>query len=332
MPSYRELALKTNIFFKADAMESGILIVDKPGGCTSHDVVAGLRRALKKVKVGHGGTLDPMATGVLPMFIGKATRLSRFFLEMDKEYDALVRFGWATDTYDAEGSPLAEERGLSLGEADIDGIVQSFRGLLRMPPPPYSAVKIRGRHLYEYARKGEDIEVAERETEVVSCRVMDWSAPLLKVHIHCSKGTYIRSIAHEMGVKAGCGAHLSALRRVRSGPFGIGEAIPLADALADLPAAGGRVLPLDSLLSGWPCLTCPPAWARRVRGGNSCAFPLVGCLEKGGRVRLTDEGGHLIAVGVVLDVGPGGAEIHPDIVLDSGTDPLVRRHGVPGVG
>ncbi len=202
----------------------GVLLVNKPQGKTSFSLVAALRKILGVKKIGHAGTLDPMATGVMVMLIGSHfTRLSNRFLNDDKEYIAEITLGAETDTYDAEGS-IVSTSSLIPTEKDIETVLQEFQGDILQVPPMYSAKKINGRKLYELARQGREVE---REAVKVNIQALmqGYDYPIVKLHIKCSKGTYVRSIAHDLGKKLGCGAHLSALSRVRSGKFHLSDCI-----------------------------------------------------------------------------------------------------------
>jgi len=294
---------------------SGVLIVDKPAGLTSHDVVARLRRCLPDIKVGHGGTLDPMATGVLPVLLHRATRLAQFLLHTDKEYDGIIRFGWATDTHDREGEPLAAPRPADFARTDLDGWLGRFVGDIVQLPPAYSAVKWRGRPLYRYARRGQPMPRLERPVRVDALDVLAWDPPDLQFRLACSGGTYVRSIAHELGELAGCGAHLHALCRRRLGPFQLEHAIALEELLAAPDQLAGRVLPPESLLAHLPLWPCPPETAVRVRNGVEIPLSDGEPHSDGTRFRLVDATGALIAVGRVRTLDEGRRVLRPEIVL-----------------
>ena len=206
---------------------AGVLVIDKPGGMTSHDVVMRVRRILGAKKVGHTGTLDPMATGLLPLCIGGATKIARFLEGGDKEYRATIKFGIETDTYDAEGKVVAESDTSGVSEEMVVEALAQFRGKIQQIPPMYSAVKIGGTPLYKLARKGITVEREPKEVDISSIDVEEFTMPLLTMRIACSKGTYIRTLCHDLGSAVGCGAHLVALRRTRSGHFSLKDAITL---------------------------------------------------------------------------------------------------------
>jgi tRNA pseudouridine55 synthase len=264
---------------KADPPTAGVLVIDKPTGPTSFDVVRQVRRVLRLRRVGHGGTLDPMASGVLPICIGEATKLAQFLLDADKEYLATVCFGVETDTYDALGAVTDRRDAGGLTATAVEDALDALRGPIRQIPPRYSALKLRGRPLYEYARAGVEVAPAARDVVIHELVLEAWTGPgSVDLRIRCSKGTYIRSLAFDLGRALGPGAHLSALRRTKSGPFRLADAHPLSgietatliglpDALGHLPSLraddaatrnleqGKMVLraalePADTLLSG----------------------------------------------------------------------------------
>jgi len=204
---------------------NGVLVIDKPQGWTSHEVVAWVRKTLRIRKVGHGGTLDPMATGVLPIYLGEGTKLVPFNLEGTKEYIATMKLGQETDTLDADGKITAEKEEFSCTAQRVEEVLSRFRGKIRQKPPLYSAIKQKGIPLYRRARSGETPEVAEREAVVHVLSLREFSFPLVTLEITCGRGTYIRSLCADMGRALGCGAHLVGLRRTRSGRFRLQEAM-----------------------------------------------------------------------------------------------------------
>ncbi len=212
----------------------GVLLVDKPTDHTSHDVVARLRRKLNMRKIGHAGTLDPMATGLLIMLIGKATRISQYLISLDKEYEGTIQLGQTTDSQDADGEVLETRPVPPLTEAEARTVMQSFLGDQYQMPPMFSAIKIDGVPLYKSARKGEDIVREPRFIRVMSFDLTRFAPPQLDFRLRSSKGTYVRTIAHDLGQKLGCGAHLSALRRTATDRFNISQALTL-DAIEALP-------------------------------------------------------------------------------------------------
>jgi tRNA pseudouridine55 synthase len=223
----------------------GVLLVDKPPGLTSHDVVYRLRRKLQMKKIGHAGTLDPMATGVLVMLIGKATRISQYLMSVDKVYEGEATLGVVTDSQDAEGEVMETRPVPALAEAQVREVMKTFLGDQYQMPPMHSAIKIGGVPLYKLARKGEEVEREPRFIRVAAFNLLTFALPKLTFDLHCTKGTYVRTIAHDLGQKLGCGAHLSALRRTGSGQFKIASCLPLdeIDQLS-LPEIGKRLIPV----------------------------------------------------------------------------------------
>ena len=269
---------------------TGIAIVDKPAGWTSHDVVAKLRRALGEKRIGHGGTLDPMATGVLPVFVGRATRAVSFLESADKEYLAEVRFGLVTDTQDTTGKVLSESS-LRPSEGEVEAALRGFLGLQEQLPPLYSAVKVEGRKLYQYARAGREVERKPRQIEISAIEPLGFGpGGDYRFRLTVSKGTYVRTVCHDLGQRLGCGGAMSGLRRLRAGAFSIGEASPLEAFLAE----GGQELlrPLDSIFRACPSLTLGEEEARRVRCGNDFATD-----SETGTYRLYDSAGAFLALG-----------------------------------
>jgi tRNA pseudouridine55 synthase len=291
-----------------------VLIVDKPVGPTSFAVVRQIRNVLGVRKVGHGGTLDPLASGVLPVCLGEATKLAQFLLDADKEYLATIQFGAETDTDDRAGAVTATHPVDHLREADVAAAVEAFRGPRTQIPPMFSALKHRGRPLYDYARAGEVIARDARHIEILEFELLAYrtaptgeagavplaAGPAVDVRVRCSKGTYIRTLARDLGAALGSGAHLAALRRTRSGPFDLGRATPLeqvgasamlgalispADALGDLPAVH-LTAELERTVSQGKSLT----WERLDAGSEP------GPRGLGGLTRLLGPGGTLVAV------------------------------------
>ena len=212
----------------------GILLVDKPADHTSHDVVARLRGKLRTRRIGHAGTLDPMATGLLIMLIGKATRISQYLISLDKEYEGTITLGTTTDSQDADGQVMTTQPVPPLTEAEVRTAMNGFLGDQYQMPPMYSAIKIGGVPLYKRARKGEEVEREPRFIRVMSFELTRFALPQLDFRLRSSKGTYVRTIAHDLGQKLGCGAHLSALRRTASDRFNVSQALTL-DAIEALP-------------------------------------------------------------------------------------------------
>lgn len=246
----------------------GFLNIDKPAGLTSHDVVARVRRlAGKGVKVGHAGTLDPAATGVLPVALGSATRLIEFLADAGKGYEGLVRLGVTTATDDAEGQLLAERPVPPLDDAAIEAAVAPLRGTIMQVPPIYSALHHGGQRLYELARAGQTVELQPRPVRIDSLAWARAGQDTLRITVRCGKGTYIRSLARDIGAALGCGAHLAALRRTAVGAFLIAEATPLDALLAEPARLPGLLLPPELAVADWPAAYLDGTGAARVRNG-----------------------------------------------------------------
>lgn len=205
---------------------SGVLVVDKPVGLTSHDVVQIIRKGTNIRRAGHTGTLDPRASGVLVVLIGPAVRLSEYVSASDKRYQAIVRLGTTTDTYDADGQVLTSLP-VEISEEQFDASLQKYIGEIEQVPPPYSAVKVKGKKAYEMAREGEEVELQPRKIHVYNLELLEWAPPEAVIDVYCSSGTYVRSLAHDLGESLGCGAHLVGLRRTKSGRFTLRDAVPL---------------------------------------------------------------------------------------------------------
>ena len=206
---------------------SGVLVVDKPIGMTSHDVVQTVRRGTGIRRAGHTGTLDPRASGVLVILIGPAVRLSEYVSASDKRYQATIRIGSTTDTYDAEGRITSQNQFDDITEEQFDTMLQQYVGEIKQVPPPYSAVKVKGRKAYELARKGEEVELEPRTINVYSLEVLEWALPEAVIDVYCSSGTYVRSLTNDLGNSLGTGAYLVGLRRTKSGRFTLRDAVPL---------------------------------------------------------------------------------------------------------
>jgi tRNA pseudouridine55 synthase len=268
---------------------NGVLVIDKPGGITSHDVVQRIRKLLKTSKVGHLGTLDPMATGVLPLCIGKATRMGQFLASSPKEYTGDIRFGFATSTYDREGERVGVEQPFEFNQSQVEEAVRSLMGTFDQKPPLISAKKIGGEPSYKLARRGTPIESPAVPVEVERFEILRFEPPLATFRVVCSAGTYVRSLAHDLGRHLGCGAHLESLRRLRSGDFGIEQAVRLDRASA------ADVVPMEELLSEYPSITIDgEAEEDRVRHGN----PVATTVERG-LARIFNKEGEFLAVASV---------------------------------
>jgi tRNA pseudouridine55 synthase len=241
---------------------NGILIIDKPDGMTSHDVVQAVRKRFRISKVGHLGTLDPMATGVLPVSIGKATRFAQFLPTFPKEYEGQIRFGFSTTTYDREGSATTDQRPLDRTTEDIHSAMQGFVGTLDQVPPQFSAKKIGGVPSYKFARANQTVEIASVKVEVQKFELLTLQPPFATFRVVCSAGTYVRSLVHHLGQEIGCGAHLSALRRTRSGDFQIENAVKLEQVTEE------NIVSMELLLSSWPRIEVSDADEVKVVHGN----------------------------------------------------------------
>lgn len=232
----------------------GVLLLDKPLGLSSNDALQKAKRLLRAEKAGHTGTLDPLASGLLPLCLGAATKFAQISLDADKRYTATLALGQTTTTADLEGTPVLE-RPVTVSRADVDAVCERFTGSIEQRPPMHSALKHAGRALYEYARLGLEVERAPRRVDIRRIDVLDWQGATLVLDVWCSKGTYIRTLAADIGEALGCGAHLAALRRTGSGPLDIAQAITL-DQLAALEESerDARLLPPDALLADWTAL------------------------------------------------------------------------------
>jgi tRNA pseudouridine55 synthase len=245
----------------------GVLLLDKPLGWTSNDALQKVKGLLRAEKGGHTGTLDPLATGLLPLCFGAATKFSQASLDADKAYRATLRLGQRTRTGDGEGE-VVEERPVAVDRAAIDAVRPRFVGPIDQLPPMHSALKHQGRALYDYARDGVEVEREPRRVTIHAIDIVDWQSPTLVIDVHCSKGTYIRTLAEDIGTALGCGAHLSALRRTGSGSLRLADAITI-EALAALNESEREALlrPVDSLLAGWPEVRLPDDEAGRFLTG-----------------------------------------------------------------
>lgn len=253
-------------------MPNGILIIDKPAGWTSMDVCAKLRGILREKRVGHGGTLDPMATGVLPVFVGRATRAVEFAEKGDKEYVAGLRLGLVTNTQDTTGETLEEREALVTGE-QLEAALEKFRGDILQTPPMYSAIKVNGKKLYELARKGKEVERKPRPVTIHALELLGWpeAGEDFRLRVRCSKGTYIRTLCHDIGQVLGCGGAMSSLRRTMAAGFTLADAVTIED----VQEQGEALLrPLDSLFAQHPALTVrSPGQEKRVLSGNPITLP-----------------------------------------------------------
>lgn len=257
-------------------MVEGLLVVDKPAGMTSHDVVAHVRRLCGQRQVGHAGTLDPLATGVLILCLGRATRLSEYLQAHPKRYQATLRLGETTDTFDADGQVVRQAPVPPLTSAELSDYLQRFRGVIQQRPPAFSAVKCSGVPAYRRARRGEAIDLPARTVQIAELRLLEWSSPHLRLEIVCSAGTYIRSLAHDLGEAIGCGAHVVALRRLASGPFTVADAITWSELEKGAPEAWQkRILPLAAAVADLPAARLDEQMLRAVAHGQAIVIPAL---------------------------------------------------------
>lgn len=295
---------------------NGVIVVDKPAGPTSHDVVARARRALGLARIGHTGTLDPLATGVLPLVIGRATRLAQFLTADEKEYLAGVRLGASTPTYDAEGrADAAAVQPPDLPAAALEAALEAFRGTFAQVPPAFSAKKVDGTRAYRLARQDRPVEMQPVTVTVHALDLVGVERGLVTVRLACSSGFYVRSFAHDLGQRLGCGAYLETLRRTRAGQFHESAAVPLdrLERLEGPPPA--YMIPPERLLAGRPGVVVSARGARRLAHGNTLeAGDLMGGQPPAGDtgpIRVLDEAGALLAVAQVRTPGL----LHPVVVL-----------------
>lgn len=288
----------------------GLLLLDKPAGLSSNTALQRARRLMDADKAGHGGTLDPLASGLLPVLLGEACKLAGSALDGDKAYEATVRLGTTTTTDDAEGSVVTEQsvgfedpaRGAEL-DAAIEAILPSFRGEITQAPPIYSALKIAGKALYRYAREGTPVQASPRRVTIHSIEVRGRVGSDLRVVVACSKGTYVRSIARDLGAALGCGAHLAALRRTRVGRFDVAASVGLeALAAIDPSQRAARLVPLEALVADWPSVTIDAGDAVRFSRGQIVVLP--GPLAAAERIAV-HSGGRLIGLARLAE--PAGA-------------------------
>jgi len=281
---------------------TGILNVNKARGMTSHDVVARVRRLAGQRGVGHAGTLDPMASGVLLVCLGQATRVAEYLMASDKEYRARIRLGISTDTYDAEGQITAQADSQGLTRETVQRELLGFLGRQEQIPPMYSALKHQGTPLYRLARKGQVVPREARTIEFLALELTEWDPPELTVETHCSKGTYVRTLAHDLGQRLGCGAHLTGLTRLASGSFRLEQAIPLEDVERAFAQGQGHrlLLPLDAALSSFPASTVDAGTEKHIVSGQQVRLPAE---QQGPLCRAYSADGRLLALLRLSDDG-----------------------------
>ena len=289
---------------------NSVVVVDKPAGLTSHDVVNRVRRILGQKSVGHLGTLDPAATGVLPVVTGSLTRLAQFYLHSEKCYEGVIRFGFATDTYDADGEATTPEVEVSLDLERLRALAMQFQGVIQQVPPPYSAKKVAGVRAYKLARKKQDVKLDPVEVEIKELAILSVEGNCCHFRAQVASGTYVRSVAHDLGEKMGCGAHLQSLRRTAVAEFKIEDAHTLEELME---AAGqGRLEELAvhprKLLPHFPCVTATDENAAFIRSGRAVNLPE---LSRERLVKVFHGQRDLIAIGTRI----AGTLFHPGIVF-----------------
>jgi tRNA pseudouridine55 synthase len=290
---------------------SGVLVVDKPIGLTSHDVVQIVRKGTNIRRAGHTGTLDPRASGVLVILIGPAVRLSEYVSASDKRYQAVIRLGVSTDTYDADGRVEATAP-VNVTEAQFEEALTHFIGEIEQVPPPYSAVKVKGRKAYEMAREGEEVDLSPRKIQVYNLELLEWAMPEAVIDVYCSSGTYVRSLAHDLGEMLGCGAHLVGLRRTKSGRFTLRDAVPLRKLKEhfDNGTWYQLLIPAAEALSDWPAIELTQDQVDAIRHGHR--IPAETELNK--MARGISEQGELVAL---MEYDPEAKEWQPKKVFFS---------------
>ncbi len=273
---------------------NGIVIVDKPQGWTSQDVTARLRRVFNTRRIGHGGTLDPMATGVLPVFVGRATRGVEFFEHAEKIYEATIRLGLTTDTEDVTGEVLSQQD-VAISEQDFLNILPKFRGKIQQIPPMYSALKVNGQKLCDLARKGKEVERQPREIEIFQLECLEFAGGTARLRVRCSKGTYIRTLCKDIGEALGCGGCMAALRRVTAGEYTIDEAVPLQE-LLDAENPEPYLRQVDTMFRNHPAVTLTANQEKRCRNGNAFSIGL-----REGTYRAYSQNGEFLMLAKVED-------------------------------
>jgi len=290
---------------------SGVIVVDKPVGLTSHEVVQIIRRGTGIRRAGHTGTLDPRASGVLVILVGPAVRLSEYVSASDKRYQAIIRLGTTTDTYDADGT-VTKSSDVDITEEKFNEVLQTFVGEIEQVPPPYSAVKVQGKKAYEMAREGEEVELAPRIINVYSLELLEWTPPEAVIDVYCSSGTYVRSLANDLGEKLGCGASLTGLRRTKSGRFTLRDAVPMRK-LRDSFMDGTwyqYLIPAAEALSDWKAVELTHEQVEAIRHGHRIPAEDLGVTI----ARGVSEAGELIAL---LSFDPDTKEWQPKKVFFS---------------
>lgn len=294
---------------------SGALVVDKPVGMTSHDVVQAIRNGTGLRRAGHTGTLDPRASGVLVILVGPAVRLSEYVSASDKRYQAIIRLGGTTDTFDAEGKFTPTKDPVNVTEAEFEEALKTFVGEIEQVPPAHSAVKVGGRKAYEMARKGEEVELEPRKITVHHLEVLEWTPPEVVIDVHCSSGTYVRSLANDLGKKLGSGAYLVGLRRTKSGRFTLRDATPLRK-LQEAFNAGNWyqfLIPAAEALGDWPSVELNPDEVEGVRHGHRVKAKEADTVNE--KVRGVSTQGELVALMELTVQADGSKEWQPKKVF-----------------
>ena len=273
---------------------NGIVIVDKPQGWTSQDVTARLRRVFSTRRIGHGGTLDPMATGVLPVFVGRATRGVEFFEHAEKTYETVLRFGVQTDTQDITGTVL-ERRDVNVTEEQLLETLDRFRGEILQVPPMYSALKVNGQKLCDLARKGKEVERAPRPVTIHELTLLSFDGQDAALRVRCSKGTYIRTLCEDIGTALGCLGTMASLRRTQAGAYTAAQSVPL-ETLLEAEHPEEYLLPLDSMFLQYPAVTLSPNQETRCRNGNPFTRPM-----ENGTYRAYSQSGEFLMLAKVED-------------------------------
>lgn len=291
----------------------GVIVVDKPEGWTSHDVVSKMRGIAGTRRVGHLGTLDPIATGVLPLMIGQATRLARFWDRSEKEYDAVVRFGFATSTYDRAGEPCGPDSAPHITVEQIEACLAPMRGEIEQVPPPVSAKKINGVPAYKLARKNISVELAPVKVSIYELSVSGLDGTRARLRVRCSAGTYVRSIVHQLGLSLGCGAHIDSLVRTRSGPFRIEQAHRLEQlqALKDEGRLETALVPTSELLPEFPAVFVDDVATAQIRQGRDFNVSPFRVHTGSPHVKAIGPDGRLVAIGKIAMPNV----YHPMVVL-----------------
>jgi len=289
---------------------NGVLIVDKPAGMTSHDVVARVRRLAGERAVGHLGTLDPMATGVLPLVLGRMTRLAQFYAAAEKSYEGEIRFGFATDTYDAEGKPMSDPQPVALTFEQVSAAATHFRGTIQQMPPVFSAKKVAGVPAYKLARKKKEVELKPIQVEVREFEILSLDGDRARFRARVASGTYLRSVAHDLGQLLGVGGHLASLRRTRVGEFGLDEArtmeeLQQAQDIESLFVHPRRILP------EFPSVTAPEESLARIRNGMAINLPEM---SRAPLVKVFAGQAELVCIASRV----AGTLFHPKVVLVAG--------------